>query len=203
MSSSSFRLIVRTGPNPGMVFELSKEVTLLGRDVTNDIVLGDAEVSRQHARIEHTPGGHVLEDLGSTNGSFVNGERLMSPRVLNSGDLIGLGENVTLTFEAVSPDEEATVASPAVAQPSASPQPQPVIEAEGPTPSPMPRVEVPSPAVSGVAEAGKRRLPLALAGGGCLILLLACAAVMNWMPLAWWCSLLSPLRFVGIYFEGC
>jgi pSer/pThr/pTyr-binding forkhead associated (FHA) protein len=89
MSPSSFRLIVRTGPNPGMVFDLTKEVILVGRDVTNEVVLGDAEVSRQHARLTRTPGGYVLEDLGSTNGPFVNGERLMAPRVLNPGDLVG------------------------------------------------------------------------------------------------------------------
>ena len=44
MAAPTHRLIVRTGPNPGMVFDLVKEVTLLGRDVTNDIVLGDPEV---------------------------------------------------------------------------------------------------------------------------------------------------------------
>ena len=98
------RLIVRTGPNPGTVFDLTKEVTMLGRDVTNDIPLGDAEISRQHSRLTRTPGGIVLEDLGSTNGSFVNGDRLTSPRVLRSGDLVGLGENVTLSFEATAPE---------------------------------------------------------------------------------------------------
>ena len=62
MASSSFRFVIKTGPNPGMVFELSKDVLLIGRDVTNDIVIGDAEISRQHARLTRTPGGHVLED---------------------------------------------------------------------------------------------------------------------------------------------
>ncbi|MGA9534107.1 MAG: FHA domain-containing protein, partial [Anaerolineales bacterium] len=109
MSSSSFRLIERTGPNPGETFELTGETMMIGRDVTNDIVVADAEISRQHARINRTPGGYVLEDLGSTNGSFVNGERLVAPRVLNPGDLVGLGENATLTFQAVSAEAAATV----------------------------------------------------------------------------------------------
>ena len=99
MPAAAFRLIVRTGPNPGVVIDLTKEVSMMGRDVTNDVVLGDAEVSRQHARITRTPAGYVLEDLGSTNGTFVNGDRLAAPRVLNAGDLLGLGEIVTLTFE--------------------------------------------------------------------------------------------------------
>jgi len=96
MAEVSYRLVVRTGPNPGMAFDLTKEVTLLGRDVTNDISLGDAEVSRQHARLTRTPGGIVVEDLGSTNGTFINGERLVAPRVMAMGDLLGFGETVTL-----------------------------------------------------------------------------------------------------------
>jgi hypothetical protein len=113
MTASSFRMIVRTGPNPGTTYDLTKEVTLMGRDVSNDIILGDSEISRQHARLTRTPGGYVIEDLGSTNGSFVNGERLMAPRVLNPGDLVALGENVSLTFDAVAPEAAATVASTA------------------------------------------------------------------------------------------
>ena len=73
MAEAAFRLIVKTGPNPGTAFDLTKEVTLVGRDVTNDITVGDSEISRQHARLTRTPGGYVMEDLGSTNGSYVNG----------------------------------------------------------------------------------------------------------------------------------
>jgi hypothetical protein len=199
MSDATFRLIVRTGPNPGMVFDLTKEVTLFGRDVTNDIVLGDSEVSRQHARLTHTPGGYVLEDLGSTNGSFVNGERLIAPRTLNPGDLVGFGENVTLNFEAVSPDAAATIASP-VAAPTPSPYPgQPHV----PTPIPGAPVATPVPATPGEDVTQKRRLPILLAGAGCLVVVLACAAVVTWMPISWWCAILTPLRALGISFDGC
>jgi hypothetical protein len=183
-----------------MVFDLTKEVTLFGRDVTNDIVLGDAEVSRQHARLTHTPGGYVLEDLGSTNGSFVNGERLLAPRALNPGDLIGFGENVTLTFEVVSPDVAATIASSAAAS---APSPYPAQQAHVPTPVPGAPVPTPVPATPGEVTPEKRRLPILLAGGGCLVVLLACLAAFYWMPLSWWCLLLSPLKALGISFEGC
>src|SRR3990170_6551195 len=125
MAPASHRLIVRTGPNPGMVFDLTKDVTMLGRDVTNDIPLGDAEISRQHSRISRTPGGMVLEDLGSTNGTFVNGDRLVSPRVLMSGDLVGLGENVTLTFESTAPEAAATMMGPARGVPARAAPPAP------------------------------------------------------------------------------
>ncbi|HEY44444.1 MAG TPA: FHA domain-containing protein [Anaerolineae bacterium] len=200
MSESAFRLIVRTGPNPGMVFDLTKEVTLFGRDVTNDIVLGDVEVSRQHARLTHTLGGYVLEDLGSTNGSFVNGERMIAPRTLNPGDLIGFGENVTLNFEAVSPDAAATIASHAAAP---TPSPYPAQQPHVATPTPVAPIATPVPGTPGEAALQKRRLPIILAGGGCLVVLLACIAVMYWMPISWWCALLTPLRALGIAFEGC
>ncbi len=121
MPAAAFRLIVRTGPNPGVVIDLTKEVSMMGRDVTNDVVLGDAEVSRQHARITRTPAGYVLEDLGSTNGTFVNGDRLAAPRVLNAGDLLGLGEIVTLTFDSTSPESAATVMGAPVGKATAAP----------------------------------------------------------------------------------
>jgi len=179
-----------------MVFELTKEVTLFGRDVTSDIVLGDTEVSRQHARITHTAGGYVVEDLGSTNGTFINGERLMAPRVLNPGDLIGFGEDVTLTFDAVSPDAAATIAS-RVAAPPPTPAPQ------APAAAPVAHVATPTPATPAERPPRRSCLPLALAGGGCLIILSACAATLYLMPLSWWCILMTPLRIFGINFDGC
>jgi pSer/pThr/pTyr-binding forkhead associated (FHA) protein len=97
--SGSFRLIVRRGPQPNQIYELSKDVISLGRDITNDIVVNDPEVSRHHCRLTRGGGGYTMEDLGSTNGTFVNGQRLSGARPLNSGDLVGLGETVTLAYE--------------------------------------------------------------------------------------------------------
>jgi predicted component of type VI protein secretion system len=111
-----------------MAFDITKEVTVLGRDVSNDIVIGDSEISRQHSRISRTPGGYVLEDLGSTNGTYINGVRLAAPQVLNPGDTVGLGENVTLMFNATSPEAAATVmgaAARAVVQAPRAPYPPP------------------------------------------------------------------------------
>jgi hypothetical protein len=201
MSPSSYRFIVRTGPNPGMVFELAAEIIMLGRDVTNDIVVGDAEMSRQHARLTRTPGGYVLEDLGSTNGTFVNGERLMAPRVLNPGDLVGMGETVTMTFDAVSPESAETVARPAGGPAKAAPPPQPaappVQQAVPPVQQAAPQAVAAAPA-AGAAPAApqKRRTTLAGAIGGCVILLLICGGIL-------WCVLLTPLQFLGFSFPGC
>jgi pSer/pThr/pTyr-binding forkhead associated (FHA) protein len=189
MAENLYRLVVKAGPNPGSAFDLSKEVTLMGRDVTNDISLGDPEVSRQHARLTRTPGGYVLEDLGSTNGSFVNGERLVAPRVLTSGDLLGMGENVTLSFEGASPETAQTVMGEAV-QHGAAPTPEAMQEAIArPTPVPVAEAE---------PSDGKGRTPWLLAAAGCLGLLIICAATLFLMDAFAPDILYAPLRVLGI-----
>lgn len=100
--TGSFRLIVRRGPQPNQIYELSKDSLIIGRDITNDIVINDPEVSRHHAKLTRGGNGYTLEDQGSTNGSFVNGQRLTGARPLNNGDLLGLGETVTLSYESAS-----------------------------------------------------------------------------------------------------
>lgn len=189
MAEAPFRLVVKTGPTPGVAFDLAKEVTLLGRDVTNDITLGDAEVSRQHARLTRTPGGYVLEDLGSTNGSFVNGERLVAPRVLSAGDLIGMGENVTLSFEATSPEAAQTVMGTAV-QHGAAPSPA-AMQAATPAPPPPVITAEPSSRFSGSSR-------WLLAGGGCLLLIVLCAGSLFLMDRYAPDILYAPLRIIGL-----
>lgn len=185
MAEAPFRLVVKTGPNPGTVFDLTREVTLVGRDVTNDISVGDSEVSRQHARLTRTPGGYVLEDLGSTNGSYVNGERLAAPRVLSAGDLLGMGENVTLSFEATSPEAARTVMGAAVRHGAA---PSPETFAAG-TPIPAAGVEPAS------RRGGTRWM---LAGAGCLVLIVVCAGTLYIMDLYFPEILYAPFRIFGL-----
>jgi pSer/pThr/pTyr-binding forkhead associated (FHA) protein len=74
-------------------------------------VLNDPEVSRKHARLMAQSGSYILEDLGSTNGTFVNGQRLMGPHLLRNGEAIMFGENVSVAFEAPEFDQEATLVS--------------------------------------------------------------------------------------------
>src|SRR3989304_506629 len=167
MAEVSYRLVVRTGPNPGMAFDLTKEETLLGRDVPNDIALGDSEVSRQHARLTRTPGGVVVEDLGPTNGTFINGERLVAPRVMAMGDLLGFGETVTLAFESSAPEGAATVMGGGAVRYGAAPSPAAYQQAARSAGAPAPAVMQ--------AEARPPRRGIgrwALAAGGCLILIL-------------------------------
>lgn len=192
--ASSFRLIERGGPNPGEIFELAKDSQTMGRDVTNDITLADAEVSRQHARISRTPGGYVFEDLGSTNGTFVNGERLVAPRVLNPGDLIGLGENVTLTFEATSGEAAATVMAGA----GQTPPPPAAAPPRPPTPPAQAAAPPPPPMAPPMEEDGRRRW--IFAGCGCLLLLVVCGGFLWFMDANYPDILYYPLTALGIGF---
>src|SRR3990172_9304399 len=131
-STGSFRLTIRQAPTPRRVFERVRDATTLGRDVSNDIVVNDAEVSRNHARFTAQSGGYLIEDLASTNGTFVNGQRLIGPKLLNPGDVIGLGETVLIEYGRLA-DAGATVIASA---------PQRMMAAEPPTtPPPMPEPE--------------------------------------------------------------
>jgi hypothetical protein len=112
--SNSFRLIVRRGPQPNQIYDLNKGIVTLGRDITNDIVINDPEVSRHHCRFTQTPGGYTIEDLGSTNGTFVNGQRLTSAHPLSHGDTVGLGETVTLGYEGIGAPAAAAIPVPNV-----------------------------------------------------------------------------------------
>lgn len=109
-ANERFRLVVRRGPQPNQVYELNKDIITLGRDITNDITINDPEVSRHHMRLTRGAGGFTIEDLGSTNGTFVNGQRLTGAKPLNNGDMIGLGETVTLGYELARPQPAASPA---------------------------------------------------------------------------------------------
>ncbi|MBW8012761.1 MAG: FHA domain-containing protein [Chloroflexi bacterium] len=121
MTSQSYQLMLRVGPEPGKVFELSKAELHVGRDVNNEIMINDAELSRRHARLVSQGGGYVLEDLGSTNGTFVNGKRLSGPHALQPGETIRFGDTVTLSYEIAGFDPNATVASGQAAAPAPAP----------------------------------------------------------------------------------
>jgi hypothetical protein len=130
----AYQLVVQTGPASGKTYPLDKNSLTIGREVGSDVFINEAEVSRRHARLTLQAGNYLLEDLGSTNGTFVNGQRLMGPRVLQPGDAILLGENVSLAFELAPFDPNAApVGAP---PPKEEPLPN---QFEAPVPQAMPR----------------------------------------------------------------
>ncbi len=85
-------LTVTRGERKGEVFPLSGESSIsIGRARANDVVLDDASVSSQHCRIRPEPGGFVVHDMKSTNGTQVNGRPIDHHR-LAEGDVIQVGE---------------------------------------------------------------------------------------------------------------
>lgn len=104
-----YRLVMRSGPTAGKAFPLEKTDLTLGRELNNDIVINDPEISRKHVHLFVQGSVFVIEDLGSTNGTFVNGVRLTVPASLRPGDAITFGERITAVFEAAQPDPDATV----------------------------------------------------------------------------------------------
>ena len=83
------------GRDRGTRFELEKPTLSIGRDVRSDIRLQDTEVSRRHAELRQTEGGFTIHDLGSSNGTFVNGTAV-STHSMQSGDQLLLGRTLLL-----------------------------------------------------------------------------------------------------------
>ena len=98
MESRIARLIVQEGQMPNMEYVLGKSVISIGRSSANDIVINDSDVSRNHARLIQNDKGFVIEDLESTNGTFVNDQAVTTLYTLRDGDLISLGDSISFLF---------------------------------------------------------------------------------------------------------
>jgi len=94
------RLVVERAPGhePGMIYDLDGSI-VLGRGETAEIRLEDPFASARHARIYEQGDILVVEDLGSTNGTYLNEELLQTPRPLHLGDRLRIGDS-EFTFEA-------------------------------------------------------------------------------------------------------
>lgn len=93
------RLEVLTGIDTfpkGRVFKIDSKGLRLGRSKQNDVVLPDHYASLEHAVIKHQKGVTILEDRDSTNGTWVNGEKISSPVQLVPGDYVKIG---SITFQ--------------------------------------------------------------------------------------------------------
>ncbi len=90
-------LLVLEGNLKGKEFQILKEPFIIGRDKTNDIIIDEPLVSRRHASIYFRDGAYRLKDLGSTNGTFLNGERISDSR-LKDKDKIQIAYTVLQFF---------------------------------------------------------------------------------------------------------
>jgi pSer/pThr/pTyr-binding forkhead associated (FHA) protein len=120
---SALRLEVIAGNATGTVLLVEKDL-VIGRQVQGPGCLaGDEEISRSHARISREPGGHcAVEDLGSTNGTYVNGLRVRSPQTLSEGDTIEVGATTLVVQETPRiASGEPPAAQPAAGQPTVVP----------------------------------------------------------------------------------
>lgn len=97
MSVALLRML--RGPDPGREYELHRDVITIGRGSKNDIIIHDNEVSREHSRLVRVLEEYEIHDLNSTNGTFVNGQRLdENGWLLTAGNVIELGDSITLEF---------------------------------------------------------------------------------------------------------
>ena len=93
MFAETAMLLMVEGSSPGKRVFLEKPELLIGRDERCDLVIPDRRVSRHHARISLEGDGYILTDLGSRNGTFVNGVRLVAGRAFPvvAGDSVVFG----------------------------------------------------------------------------------------------------------------
>jgi pSer/pThr/pTyr-binding forkhead associated (FHA) protein len=218
---ATYQVVAKTGPTAGNVYALDKTEMFIGRDINNDIVINDPEVSRRHARLFLQGKTYVLEDLGSTNGTVVKGQRLMGPYVLKDGDEITLGETVNLSYEIIREmeEEEATrvmqggESTMKIPQgeveffmPSQAPEP---VAFEGQsyiTPEKQPQYQQPAYAgnVPGQPRGGeeeKKKFPTIMVLAVILILLVICVCVVGayFAPSDLWCT----VDIFGFFGDAC
>jgi predicted component of type VI protein secretion system len=110
------------GPSAGRQFEITQPV-VIGRDATADLVIDDTQASRRHARIEPSAHGAIVEDLGSTNGTFINENELHGRAEVGPNDELIVGVTVmqVRTPQEVQRQPSAVRAVPSFSMPESRP----------------------------------------------------------------------------------
>lgn len=200
---AQFQLVMHSGPTPGKTFPLEGDVLTIGREASNAVAINDAEVSRKHTQLVFQGGKYIITDLGSTNGTFVNGQRLTGQHVLQPGEIISLGEQISLLYEVVAKvDPNATMISSA-ARVVVPPAPAPIPAAAPPQPqqyagqipaSPEPeQAYIPPPPAKKAGSA----LPLIIVGVILLCLICTCSGFFWYVDSnVLWCDFF-PFLFGG------
>ena len=92
-----FELELLTEPNPGMLYPLAAREASIGRDFSNDVVIRNKSISRQHGHFEWQDGFHIYLDADSANGSWINHQPVTQPTPLAASDILKLG-NVEMIY---------------------------------------------------------------------------------------------------------
>ena len=92
------RLLIQQGPEQGREYVLNAPQMSIGRSSINEIVLNDPEISRRHALFSRDGNQYTVQDLGSTNGTFVNGQRCAGVVSLKDGDVVEFGDTIRTRF---------------------------------------------------------------------------------------------------------
>ena len=159
----------------GREYAIGADGVTFGREAGCEVVVENSKVSRRHAVLTAGPSGYVLEDF-STNGTFVNGQRLQDPRVLVRSDMIRIGDDEFRFYADPPRAAPAQAPAPAASPPPVAPAPPPVTPAPAPaapappavasapppvTPAPAPAAPTPPPVASAPAPPPPRATPAA------------------------------------------
>ena len=172
--------LVRSGALKGQRLVVKTPVANIGRADYNDLVIPDESISTTHAKLQRREGVWVLVDLDSTNGTFVDGERVKGETPLSPGVTVRFGD-ISLVFEPT--DDAAGIAKgggtrmiEVMKPPAPPPKPAPR-PAAAPVPAPAPAKTKPKARPPVVAEKKKGKG----CGGSAAVLMLAFVAVMYWV----------------------
>ncbi len=139
-------LEITSGADAGRTANVRGEQFVLGREGNTNLVLRDAKASRRHASFKELPDGRVeLTDLGSRNGTFVNGQPLTGSVVLNGGEEIRIGDTVLRAVPEQQQPPAAAPPPPAAAPPPPPGAPPPPPGQQGPPPPIAPGFKQPPP----------------------------------------------------------
>lgn len=145
MVSPQPQIVALRGPLAGRSYPLSNAPLSFGRTPDNAVVITSGLASRRHAEVRFEAGFYLLCDLGSSNGTLVNGQRIQVHR-LNPGDLFEIGDEA-FRFELPAAYDKTLPVTPPLQRPSPLPQqPPPPLQQPSPLPQqPLPQLQQPLP----------------------------------------------------------
>ncbi len=143
-AGQQLQLVVHAGPLAGKGYPITRGSLTFGRGPDNDIVLDDTQVSRNHARLTRQGEEIIIEDLGSTNGTLVNGRPITGPHVLQPADIISIGASV-FGVKGFSAPQTIGLTQISMERPYTPPAAAPTMYSAGPS-SPPPPAAKPAPA---------------------------------------------------------